>query len=1297
MILEEKRENMQSKMKGFRKWICLGLVFGMIAASVPVWHLPMQIRAAEPVAEVTLDSVRAEAAASYAGIKKGFDLAFDPRVVTEGKDYSAQGNYLQVFNNLKNSPDDQTIIIRFKTSQQDGFLFGAGTNTNGNGQNMIFALKGGGLRAILRNADQADGKKGTFGSGLADGKWHTFAMSFVPSKGTVSGNARLALDGGSDIYPAAWTFKCGFNQGASPYTKFEIGGGAYAYADACNSKDFIGELDFVTVINKAYTPEQLAKITERDKNYTNFSEMFVSGTCPTWLFTGGTEGVADFARNRTTRNWVGLFESSFRDSGTFVERGRFVFNTSKRGADVAQILAEYDTRVKPFGTKAVGILIGAADYRKGQAGIGTFKEKLGTFIEKLKSDGKFPLILTPYPSPDAAAEADAALYRTAIAEVAGGMVKVVDLSGVASANINSDGSLKPAGHQEIANKIKDAVGNSSKTGFNFAMLSDGSYTVAKKTAQGGEAEADSVTASDRSITVRVAPGSLSNPRARLAYTLTDEDGQEISGETSSGEAEFTADGLRRGETYTLRVYDMGRQTVREAYRPVRICTGAGNTGESLEHGGNISSNEQIRSLVAQNAPATWLFMGDSITHGVVTEGYDNVPQMFAKYLDELGRTDDIVLNTGVSNATIATTINQIEPRLKRYKPDVVMIMLGTNDTSVNGQNTVTGIAQASTGKITVEDYISRYKILVRKVYETNPDASVVLRVPCEMVSQLEAHSGYADYFQGIYTVAEDMRTEISGANITVVNHLQEWRRYRDNVRNDSLTGSTANKWLVGDGIHPNGRGNLSMFQQIIKELGIYESTSEIANYQYSLSGWTGSSAITAAVTQRSGRASVPMSALSGYASGLKTVTLTLSADGKSFSKTQPYAANGTVSLRGLDASKTYTAKVTGKDAADSKEITFAASITKSTDTTATDEERQEFTESLDAAIAELDGYPSEILEAFRQSVRSADAAKPDLTLEQLDAMLESIDAAKQSAKNAKQEYDAEKSKLAQAVAQSQAAYMANQAAYGSLASWSEYNSIYNSARAVDTDTPKADLIRLYNELKSYEAKLDEEKAAADSEIKPNPDPNTPQDPGKNPNTPQDPQGTPNVPGTPNTPGQTVQLQEGTVYYAGDYGYRIVSLAGQTAELAAVKNEGLTKLTAEASVVLEDGKTYQVTSIAAGLFKNYKNKKNVTDIVIHTEIEKIEKQAFAGFAKLKSVSINSKKLTEIGDKAFFGLKKLKSIAIASEMLKKAGKNTFKGTAKNLVILVPKKSVKIYSSKILKNKGQDKKTKIKKGKG
>lgn len=117
--------------------------------------------------------------------------------------------------------------------------------------------------------------------------------------------------------------------------------------------------------------------------------------------------------------------------------------------------------------------------------------------------------------------------------------------------------------------------------------------------------------------------------------------------------------------------------VTETYKPVSIKITDGSSSTLISE--TSDSEYDFSDLLKSEKALTYLFMGDSITHGVVTNGYDNVPQLFAKYLDELGRKDDVVINTGVSNATIITTLDQIETRLKRYQPDVAVIMLGTND------------------------------------------------------------------------------------------------------------------------------------------------------------------------------------------------------------------------------------------------------------------------------------------------------------------------------------------------------------------------------------------------------------------------------------------------------------------------------------------------------------------------------------------------------------------------------------------------------------------------------------------
>lgn len=929
------------KTKKMKKIMALVLALGLSIPAVPGMQMPAVVEAAETV---TLASVRAEAAASYSSDQKGFDLDLSDQAFSGGSglNYSTDADgrrYMEVFNNLRTGTDDQTVIIRFKTTGS-GLLFGAGVDTNADaGKNMTFAIESGQFRPVIRNTKYSSGTaerglKGTFSSGLSDGEYHTAAMSFAPSEGQKNTNIRLVIDGGSELYESfgwgtSWG-KGGFNQSPDDaYRVFQIGGGGYVTAGQTGnyaSSAFDGTIDFITVINKAYSTAELQKITEGDKSTKDsFADMFTNGTCKTWLFTGGTETVADFRTSGTTRNYVGLFEDNLRAGGSYVERGRFVFNTAKRNADVASVLADYDSMIAPYGTSAVGIMVGASDYEKGAEGLDAFKEALQELVNKIYESQKLPFIITPYPSPDSDAGTKIAAYKEAIKEIAGKRTRVVDITSLAADMVQADGSLTPAGHQAVANAVKAELAITGRnTSFTFS-LSGGSYTVAKKAEDGGEAQIKAVTAGIDSVQVQVDRESISGSTVSLEYTLTDQSGQRISASVPEGQTEFRIDGLKNGETYTLQVYDVSRDNVKESYQPVEITTGADFTEEGVNReyeDKNISVNETIQNLFKGEEPRTWLFMGDSITHGIVTRGYDNVPQMFAKYLDEVGRTEDIVLNTGVSNATLSTTLVQIEPRLERFNPDVVMIMLGTNDASSRGEMVNGDINN-------LQGFKDRYKQLVRKIHENNAESSIVLRVPCDMLDD-GYHGQYETYFASIDEVAAEMREEIPGLNIAVVNHMEEWRNYRDNVRNDNIA-KDANEpygWLV-DNVHPNGRGNLSMFQQIIKELGLYVNTSELANYAYEVNAWTDNSAVSAPVVQRGTSAQFDMSALSSYANGLKEVTLALTdEDGRKVSKTAAYDASESISLKALGSGKTYTASVVGKDRTNSKLIQFAATLTK---------------------------------------------------------------------------------------------------------------------------------------------------------------------------------------------------------------------------------------------------------------------------------------------------------------------------------------------------------------------------------
>lgn len=113
-----------------------------------------------------------------------------------------------------------------------------------------------------------------------------------------------------------------------------------------------------------------------------------------------------------------------------------------------------------------------------------------------------------------------------------------------------------------------------------------------------------------------------------------------------------------------------------------------------------------------------------------------------------------------------------------------------------------------------------------------------------------------------------------------------------------------------------------------------------------------------------------------------------------------------------------------------------------------------------------------------------------------------------------------------------------------------------------------------------------------------------------------------------------------------------------------------KVTIPATITLEDGQKAKVTAISANAFKN---NKTVQTVIIGKNVKSIGKKAFYKCKNLKTIKINSSKLT----------------------LKKVGSKAFAGISKKAVITVPTKKYKSYKT-ILKKRGIGKKVTVKKKK-
>ncbi|MDE6760069.1 MAG: leucine-rich repeat protein [Lachnospiraceae bacterium] len=143
-------------------------------------------------------------------------------------------------------------------------------------------------------------------------------------------------------------------------------------------------------------------------------------------------------------------------------------------------------------------------------------------------------------------------------------------------------------------------------------------------------------------------------------------------------------------------------------------------------------------------------------------------------------------------------------------------------------------------------------------------------------------------------------------------------------------------------------------------------------------------------------------------------------------------------------------------------------------------------------------------------------------------------------------------------------------------------------------------------------------------------------------------------------------------------YEITSVKNKKVKVVEIRNKKTAVLQIPAKVKYE-GKSYQITSITKGAFRNNKRLKRVT---IGDHVEVVGDCAFAGCTKLNKIVIG-KNTISIGQKAFYGCKRLKQIQIRSVRLKKVGKNAFKKISKRPVVWAPKKKIKAYK-KLFKGK-------------
>ena len=713
-----------------------------------------------------------------------------------------------------------SVVFRFKASKKaDGVLLGAKDKTidlptdlnRGSDCTSFFIRANEKFRMVYKHTAAEHVGPASF----SDGNWHTVVVSSQNEK-----SMRLTIDG-----QEMWSNTDAGNRGlfSKQSVLDQVTIGAQKTKDGQVYKGFQGEISHVIITSETLTDADAIAISKPETSGEIASgsavgEMFqIQYGDNSWVFTGGEAVQGGFAQTRGVRNYVGQFEEYVRwtKAGNENGRQRYTINTGKAGQTLKDVVDNYQTLVADYSPKAAAYLVGKEDYQAGEAGIASFQYSLRQFINLslgLKENGKgFAVIQKPFAVKDDAVNATIMLYCKAVDEVvkeyedeSEKLDRIVVVDHFAQTNQDDfknnklkDGqTLNAAGHFEIGKQFSAAT-----------IKTTDSYPGNGVTLNLKEEEQPDVylnvlpvvTAENAGLHVQIPETNETSWR----YELSIGD-KKITGSADGNT--FTITGAESGKEYLFKCISSDGTT---QLQTVTGKTEAGNVG--IAYGQTLDEKQKALSeKLKEKDKMTWLFMGDSITHAALwTKGYDGIAQTFEKYLkDEMGRASDTVINTAVSGATTTSTLNNIEQRLEKYTPDVVSIMLGTND--------------AATGGLTADIYKKNLETIIEKIRNKNKDAVIILRTPTPMWNTGSREANIPQYIAKMKQVADEQ-------NLIYIDQYTELQKAFNDygwLKKDTV--------LFGNNLHPGANGHLLMTRHFLKGCGLWKEDSAIANLFYEM-------------------------------------------------------------------------------------------------------------------------------------------------------------------------------------------------------------------------------------------------------------------------------------------------------------------------------------------------------------------------------------------------------------------------------------------------------------------------------
>ena len=803
-----------------------------------------------------------------------------------------------------------------------------------------------------------------------ENSWITYGLTTY-TEGTTSyfKNRVNGKDGANYNHSGAYLNNFLNNSAITNLDFLTIGG---AINNGVNSAGFKGEIAYVTITDEVMSEKEVEDYTVAVTNKLNkmdislgsqISQMFNESVDNTWLFVGGEEVQGSYDHVQGMRNYVSHFEEYIRwtqSSNTTAGKQRFVINAGRKGQTLDDIINHFDSYKSEFNPKAMAYMVGKEDYN--QNNVAHFKEELKEFITlslSLRNQQGFAVIQKPYTINDANTDALIRKYCEAVDEVvkeftdANNDQRIVVVDHDVTDESLKDGMLNQKGHYNIGQQLSEATIKTTShfpctVGVNFNLKNMNKVEVYAQDIK------PVIQSSDNSLEIEI-PTYKDVQEWIYVLTLDDKTITDVVGN------KFVISSLEKGSNYSLKIQSKdGKVQIRTMSGVVGKGQNASVKTQSLD-----SLQEQLKNKMNSDDSLTWLFMGDSITHGsAYTLGQDTVAQSFEKYLrDDLKRTNDIVVNTAVSGATIditgSSTMASLNERLNTYNPDIISIMLGTNDSTV----------------LSAEQYRTQLKTLVNNAKaKTN---IIILRSP--LPTQWDRDAMCKEYTQVMKEVADEMDCIFVDQYTPFYDVVGKYPyMYQDQyyIYGDNCV------FGQGKALHPGANGHLMMTRQFIEGIGILDEDTFIPNLfiQMPFSDREDTTNLTFDKTVNS------ISFDTKQLSGVKDIKLTVQANSKKY---EMVGDSGVLTLDNLPSHQTYKVSVSGCSTSQPQILSYTTQNIELIDKTKLNDLIQECEEK------DLSIYTASSKTVFEKALNDAKkiSEKLDATIKNVDDALSSLNQA----------------------------------------------------------------------------------------------------------------------------------------------------------------------------------------------------------------------------------------------------------------------------------------------------------------